>query len=60
MAQGEIGKEGNRTMLNHNWAGGESGFIKVISMAPMNGKKPKIRLISLYLPVWCIMYLYFH
>ena len=46
-------------MLNHICAGGESSVINVIKTAPMNGKKPKTRLISLYLPVRCIIHLIF-
>lgn len=44
-------------MLSHICNGPESSRIKVMRVIPMNGKKPKIRLISLYLPVRCIIHL---
>lgn len=42
-------------MLNQVWMNPESSLIKQIAVAPIKGKKPKIRFSSLYFPVLCII-----
>lgn len=46
------------TILNHCCMAGESSFINDNKSAPMQGKKPQMTLIFLYLPVRCISHLH--